>query len=460
MYENDFYGAENAYRANARANAYEGKKSGGSSGRSRGLGKKILAALLCGLLFGTTAAAAFVGVKTFMDYSMKARNESSAASAAAASAETAQEEEGEIGITNVSYSSSGKTSQTLDVSDIAEGAMPAMVSITNISVQEVQSWFGMFGGGGTQTQEQQSTGTGIIIGKNDSELLIVTNNHVVEDATTLTVCFVDSEACEASIKGTDPDNDLAVIAVKLADIKETTSAAIKIAVLGDSDSLKVGQQVVAIGNALGYGQSVTTGIVSALNRSIDTTDAVMIQTDAAINPGNSGGALLNMQGEVIGINSAKFSSTEVEGMGYAISITNAMPIIEDLMNRTTREKVSDENASYLGISGEDITSSISAAYGVPQGVYITSVNSDSPLRELSVTAKCVITHFDGIRVTSVSNLENRLKYYAAGEKVEITVQIPQGNSYVERTYEVTLGSAAEHEQNYGNGGFGGPNWWN
>ncbi|MBO6061835.1 MAG: trypsin-like peptidase domain-containing protein, partial [Clostridia bacterium] len=220
----------------------------------------------------------------------------------------------------------------------------------------------------------------------------------------------------------------------------------------------VGRQVVAIGNALGYGQSVTTGIVSALGRQIDTTDAIMIQTDAAINPGNSGGALLNMNGEVIGINSAKFSSTDVEGMGYAISITTAMPIIEDLMNRTTREKVADENASYLGVDGEEITSSISSAYGIPQGIYITSINEDSPLYGLGISLKSVITHFDGIRVTSVSNLENRLKYYAAGETVEVTVQVIEGNAYVEKTFTVTLGSAAEHQSNsysgYGYGPFG------
>ncbi len=281
--------------------------------------------------------------------------------------------------------------------------------------------------------------------------MIVTNNHVVEDATTLTVCFADNEACEAVIKGTDPDNDLAVIAVKLTDIKAETASVIKTAVLGDSDSLKVGQQVVAIGNALGYGQSVTTGIVSALGRKIDTADAEMIQTDAAINPGNSGGALLNMNGEVIGINSAKFSSTEVEGMGYAISISDALPIIEDLMNRATREKVSDEDASWLGIDGEEITSSISSAYGIPQGVYLTSIDSESPLRGLGISVKSVITHFDGVRVTSIENLKNRLQYYAAGETVELTVQVIEGNQYVEKTVEVTLGSASEHSQT---GGFG------
>ena len=400
--------------------------------------------LLSGVLFGSASAAAFTGVSTLL------KDDASAVQTTAAA-----EQRSSVSLSAVSYTAdSDSTSPTLDVSEIAAGMMPAMVSITNISAQEVQSYFGMFGMGGAQTQESQSSGTGIIIGQNDTELLIVTNNHVVEDAKTLSVCFVDNEVCEATIKGTDPDNDLAVIAVGLSDIKETTSAAIRQAVIGDSDTLKVGQQVVAIGNALGYGQSVTTGIVSALNRQIDTTDAIMIQTDAAINPGNSGGALLNMNGEVVGINSAKFSSTEVEGMGYAISITTATPIIEDLMNRTTREKVDAEDAAYLGIDGEDITASISSAYGVPQGIYVTSVGSGSPAKEAGITVKCVVTHFDGIRVTSLSNLKNRLQYYAAGETVSVTIQVPEGNAYVEKTVEVTLGRASEQQSNESAGGFG------
>ena len=426
--------------------------------KKRGFGKRLLCTLLCGLLFGAAAAGAFAGVNSLLGAKTETAAKTSAEVEAASEAVTADNAGNTSGITSgktsLAYVSSGsKAVGTLDVSDIAESVMPAMVSITNISVQEVQSYFGMFGGR-TQTEESQSSGTGIIIGENDAELLIVTNNHVVEDATTLSVCFVDNEAVEAMVKGTDPDNDLAVVAVKLSDIKASTAEAIKIAVLGNSDALRVGEQVVAIGNALGYGQSVTTGIVSALGRKIDTTDALMIQTDAAINPGNSGGALLNMNGEVIGINSAKFSSTDVEGMGYAISITTAMPIIEDLMNRTTREKVSDEKASWLGIDGEEITSSMAAAYGVPQGIYITSLDSASPLRELGITVKSVITHFDGIRVTSVSNLENRLKYYAAGETVELTVQVIEGSTYVEKTCTVTLGSAAEHRTGSNQGGYG------
>ncbi|MBO4366140.1 MAG: trypsin-like peptidase domain-containing protein [Clostridia bacterium] len=424
------------------------------SGKNSGW-KKFVAVLLCGLLFGAAAAGAFAGVTALLNSGSQTQEESQGTKRDHGLNEMSAVTTPVTDLDTVSYSDSGTTlSQSLDVSDIAEGMMPAMVSITNISVQEVQSYFGMFGYGRSQMQQSTSTGTGIIIGQNDSELLIVTNNHVVEDATTLSVCFVDNEVCEASIKGTDPDNDLAVIAVKLADIPGETGETIKIAKLGDSDLLKVGQQVVAIGNALGYGQSVTTGIVSALGRQIDTTDAIMIQTDAAINPGNSGGALLNMDGEVIGINSAKFSSTEVEGMGYAISITTAMPIIEDLMNRTTREKVSEEDASYLGIRGEDITSTMSASYGIPQGIYLTSIESGSPFDEAGITVKCVLTHFDGIRVTSMSNLENRLQYYAAGETVEVRVQVLQGNEYVEKTFTITFGRASEHRSS-GFGGWGG-----
>ena len=434
MYHNDFENRDN-------------QTIGEAAAKKKSRLVRLCALILCAILLGAVAAGSFFGVSTIL--------KSDAVSSALSGSESGQRT---IRLSSVSYSAGDTTlSSSLDVSDVAEGMMPAMVSITNVSVQEVQSSFGMFGRGQTQTQETQSSGSGIIIGENESELLIVTNNHVVEDATTLSVCFVDDEVCEATIKGTDPDNDLAVIAVRLSAVKTETANAIRIAVLGDSDKLKVGQQVVAIGNALGYGQSVTTGIVSALGRKIDTADATMIQTDAAINPGNSGGALLNMSGEVIGINSAKFSSTDVEGMGYAISITAATPIIEDLMNRTTREKVSDQNASWLGVKGEDITASISSSYGIPQGVYVTSLDAESPLNAAGVTVKSVITHFDGIRVTGFSNLEKRLKYYAAGETVDVTVQVIEGGEYVERTVTVTLGRASEHTTaNSGSGRYGRP----
>lgn len=442
MYENDYENREIRPGGETRAKAAPKKTS---------RLVKLFALILCGILFGAVAAASFFGVGTIL-------NKDAALTSSSVSESGQRIEQRTIRLSSVSYSAGDSSlSQSLDVSDIAEGMMPAMVSITNISVQEVQSSFGMFGRGQVQTQETQSSGSGIIIGENGNELLIVTNNHVVEDATTLSVCFVDDEVCEATIKGTDPDNDLAVIAVRLSAVKAETADAIRIAALGDSDKLKVGQQVVAIGNALGYGQSVTTGIVSALGRQIDTADAAMIQTDAAINPGNSGGALLNMSGEVIGINSAKFSSTDVEGMGYAISITAATPIIEDLMNRTTREKVSEENASWLGVKGEDITASISSSYGIPQGVYVTSLDAESPLNAAGVTVKSVITHFDGIRVTGYSNLEKRLKYYAAGETVNVTVQVIEGGEYVEKTVTVTLGRASEHTTaSSGSGRYGRP----
>ena len=451
MFENE----QNGSGFERRAEYYENAEK---PAKRSGFGKRIFTLVLLAVIFGAVAGAVYAGLNKLFSAPNAEKNTAivteQPVQTPTQTAGSGEPQSGKL-IASVGYSQGESLSAVLDVSSIAEGAMPAMVSITNISVQEVQSYFGLFGWGQPQTQQLESSGTGIIIGTNDSELLVVTNNHVVEDATTLSVCFVDDEVCEAVVKGTDPDNDLAVIAVKLSDIKESTSQTIRRAQVGDSDALKVGQQVVAIGNALGYGQSVTTGIVSALGRRIDTTDAIMIQTDAAINPGNSGGALLNMKGELVGINSAKFSSTEVEGMGYAIAITPATPIIEDLMNRTTREKVSSENASYLGVRGEDITSSISASYGIPQGVYVTSMGSNSPAATAGITLKSIITHFDGIRVTSLSNLENRLQYYAAGETVEVTVQVLEGHEYVEKKLTVTLGKASDYI-NQGGYGYGRP----
>ncbi len=345
-------------------------------------------------------------------------------------------------IGRVSVTDDGVVSgQSLDVSDVARAAMPAMVAITNTSVEEVQNYFGMFGRGQTQTQEVTSSGSGIIIAQNETELLIVTNNHVIEDARTLSVSFIDDTVVSASVKGADSDNDIAVISVRLADISDETKQSIRIATLSTDDDLEVGQQVVAIGNVLGYGQSVTTGIISALGRTISTSTAVMIQTDAAINPGNSGGALLNMRGEVIGINSAKYSSTNVEGMGYAISMETAVPVIETLMNRVTREKVSAENAAYLGISCEDVTSAIESAYGIPRGIYVAEVTAGGPSEAAGITARSVITHFDGVRVTTTAALRELLEYYAAGETVSLTVQVPSGNSYAAQIVTVTLGHA-------------------
>jgi len=321
--------------------------------------------------------------------------------------------------------------------------MSSVVAITSKSVQEVQNYYSMFGRGGSgSTQEVESQGSGIIIGENGTELLVVTNNHVVEGATTLSVSFIDNSVYEATIKGTDSSNDLAVISVPLSAISEETLSQIKAAQIGNSDDLKVGEQVVAIGNALGYGQSVTTGIVSALNRQIETTDVPLIQTDAAINPGNSGGALINMKGEVVGINSAKFASTEVEGMGYAIPISAASPIIEELMNQEPKEKVSEDQASYLGVNGESITSEMAAMYGFPEGIYVTSVTAGGPAEAAGVQTNSIITKFDGTSISGISELKSLLEYYAAGETVELTVMVAQNGSYVEQTLTVTLGSAA------------------
>ncbi len=357
-----------------------------------------------------------------------------------------EDEETTEGVTLTTVeSTSASSTGSLDVSDVAEAAMPAMVAITNITVEEVQTYFSMFGRGETTTQESESCGSGIIIAQNETELLIVTNNHVVEDATTLTVAFVDDAACEAHIKGTDSDYDLAIIAVYLDDIEEDTLEQIRIAELGDSDALKIGQQVVAIGNALGYGQSVTTGIVSALNRQLSTSAAALIQTDAAIIPGNSGCALLNMDGQAIGINSSKFASETIEGMGYAIPISSVLDILEDLMTQTPREKVADEDASWLGIYGADVSSTIESMYGIPAGIYISSVIEGSPAEEAGLTAKSVITAFDGTSVSSMTDLQSLMKYYACGEEVEITLQVPEGNEYVEKTVTVTLGSAVEYQ---------------
>ena len=325
---------------------------------------------------------------------------------------------------------------TSDVSDIVENTLPSIVSITNMSVQEVQNFFG-----GISQQESESAGSGIIISQNDSELLVVTNNHVVEGSDTLTVTFNDGNSVEAQIKGTDSARDLAVVAVPLDKISDDTMNAIKVATLGDSDSLKVGEPAIAIGNALGYGQSVTTGIVSATGRTIDGFDGEYIQTDAAINPGNSGGALLNMQGQVIGINSAKLASTEVEGMGYAIPVSTASPIFEDLMNRQTRTKVSSDQAAALEIKGQTVDSSIAEAYGIPQGVYVAEVEKGSAAEKAGITSGSVITKFDGTSVKSMDDLKSQLEYYAAGETVDLVVKIADNGSYVEKSLTITLDKA-------------------
>lgn len=312
----------------------------------------------------------------------------------------------------------------------------------------------MFGyGPSTTQQESESCGSGIIIGKNDTELLMVTNYHVVEGADSLSVTFADGQVYEAKIKGTESAYDLAVVAVPLKNIDSSTLSQIAVAAIGDSDSLKVGQQVVAIGNALGYGQSVTTGIVSAVDRTVSTSSSetgssssagsanTYIQTDAAINPGNSGGALVNMKGELVGINSAKIASSEVEGMGYAIPVSKVSEIIERLMNETTRDKVAEENRAALGISVTTVDDSINQTYGIPKGAYVSKVSDDGAAKAAGILPGDVITAFDGKTVESSSGLTELMQYYAAGESVEVTLQTPDNGSYTEKTVTVTLGQA-------------------
>lgn len=339
---------------------------------------------------------------------------------------------------------------TSDVSSVVESVMPSIVSITNMSVQQVQSFFG-----GTSQQEVTSAGTGIIIEKTDSELLIVTNNHVVADSNQLTVTFDDQSSVEADIKGTDSAHDLAVIAVQLDKISDDTLDKISVATLGDSTKLKVGEPAIAIGNALGYGQSVTTGVISATDRESQTTDSAtgettgssdvkLIQTDAAINPGNSGGALLNMKGELIGINSAKYADSSVEGMGYAIPISRAKPILEDLMNRETREKVDTSEKGYLGVVLSNLTTEAIQMYNIPSGAFVRGVDQDSPAENGGICKGDIIVKFDGQKVSDGDDLLDKLQYYKSGETIEAVVARADNGEYKESTVEVTLGTRPDN----------------
>lgn len=352
------------------------------------------------------------------------------------------------------------------VAAVAQASMPSVVAITTVSVQEIPSFFGY----SSRQYKSASTGSGIIVGDNDDELLIATNNHVVDGATTLSVCFIGDDvanaetetvnagdngdlnvedAVSAKIKGTDADNDLAVVAVKKSDIPEDTLNQIKIAQIGSSDDLAVGQQVVAIGNALGYGQSVTSGWISALNRTISTDDGTnstgLIQTDAAINPGNSGGALLNMKGELIGINSAKYADSAVEGMGYAIPISKAKPILEELMNRETREKVDSSKKGYLGVSLASLTTETIEMYNMPTGAFVRSVEDDSPAQEAGICKGDIIVKFDGQKVSDGDDLLDKLQYYKSGEKIEAVIARATNGEYEENTVELTLGTRPDNE---------------
>ena len=344
---------------------------------------------------------------------------------------------------------SSDTKGSLDVSDVAEKAMPSVVAITTKSVQEVQDYYSMFGSqyAPSQEQEVEGSGSGIIVGKNDDNLLIATNYHVVSGADTVSVTCIDGETYAATVNGYDEDKDLAVVSVPLSDISDDTMDQIEVATIGSSDDLKVGEQVVAIGNALGYGQSVTTGIVSAKNRKLndegleedEDSDATnLIQTDAAINPGNSGGALLNMEGEVVGINSAKLASTEVEGMGYAIAISDVTDILQNLMNETSRDKLDDSEHGVLGIEGSSVSSEAVQMYGIPAGVFVKKVTEGGAADKAGLKANSVITEFNGKTVSSIDQLSEYLSYYEPDEEVELTVQIPHGTSYKEETVKVTL----------------------
>lgn len=326
-----------------------------------------------------------------------------------------------------------------DVATIAKNCMPSVVSITNLGVEQVQDFFG-----GIREKEITSAGSGIIIAQTEEELLIVTNNHVVEGNESLTVSFIDEESVEANVKGTDSNKDLAVIAVNLNDVKESTLDAIAVAQLGDSSKLQVGEPTIAIGNALGYGQSVTSGIVSATEREIDGYEGKLIQTDAAINPGNSGGALLNANGEVIGINVAKVSDSTVEGMGYAIPSSDASDIIQELMNQKTKTKVDEEKQGFIGIQGYDVDENSSQMYNLPMGVYVAEVEDGSPAKKAGITKGSIIVKFGGSTVESMEDLQGELQYYEAGEKVEVTISQPAGNGeYEESTVELTLGKKSQ-----------------
>ena len=424
----------------------------------RKIAKKGLTFSLCAVLAGGLAAGSFEGVNKLAGWSGATTVE--AASNKDETTLTYAKSEKKDADTSDSKSDTGKdTGSTakgnLDVSEIASEALPSIVSITTKSVQEVQNYFGMYGMYGyapqQQEQEVEGSGSGIIVGKNDDELLIATNYHVVEGADTLSVAFTDGNAVEASVKGFDEERDLAVVSVSLDDVKDDTMDAISIAKIGSSDDLKVGEQVVAIGNALGYGQSVTTGIVSAKNRrmdsdnntvtdgSDDSSDGVnLIQTDAAINPGNSGGALLNMEGEVVGINSAKLASTEVEGMGYAIAISDVTDILQNLMNETSRDKLDDSEHGVLGIEGSSVSSEAVQMYGIPAGVFVKKVTEGGAADKAGLKANSVITEFNGKTVSSINQLIEYLSYYEPDEEVELTVQVPHGTSYKEETVKVTL----------------------
>ena len=347
--------------------------------------------------------------------------------------------DGQVAVASEIAQQQSASAVVTDVTQVVEAVMPACVSITNNFTQTVQDFWGQ-----TYSQDETASGSGIIIGENEQELLIVTNNHVVDSTEQLYVQFIDGETVEAQVKGTDASADLAVVAVKLDTIANSTKQEICIARMGDSDSLKIGEPAIAIGNALGYGQSVTTGVISALNRKIENSNSEegtsLIQTDAAINPGNSGGALLNMRGEVIGINSNKIGGSSIEGMGYAIPISTARPIIEDLMERQTRTKYSEEERGYLGISCINVTSDLSENFSMPQGIFVAQVYSGTGAEAAGLVRGNIVVAFDGVTVQNQEELTKQMQYYKAGESVEITIMVNSANGYQQKNVTVTLSS--------------------
>lgn len=405
--------------------------------KKKGFFKKAVGMTVAAAMLGCVAGGAFWGVNRAADYIFYDED---------AQATVAQAEQEEPKVVTTTTSSSTSTTVT-DVTKVVESVMPSVVSITTTATEVAQSFFGQ-----SYQYETQSSGSGIIVGQSDTELLIATNNHVVEGSDTLTVYFINDDTATAKIKGTDSDMDLAVIAVDLSTISTETLGEISVATLGDSDALQVGEPAIAIGNALGYGQSVTTGVISALNRAVeasaDEDSKGFIQTDAAINAGNSGGALLNIQGQVIGINSMKISSSSyeeasVEGMGYAIPISAAKPIIDELMNKETRDKVAETDMGYLGIRGATVGEEMHEVYNMPYGIFVSEVVQGSAAEKAGLLSGDVIVKFDGTKISSYEELQNQLQYYSAGETIELVVQRTTNGAYTEQTVSITLGSRDE-----------------
>ena len=396
-----------------------------------GTGKKFALCVALALVFGLVAGAVFQGIGMLGNYYYGTNRNVvvEEIEVPAVVVETA-------GLVEDNVVSSAPTVPTGagNVAEVAANVMPSVVAISNVGVQEIQNFFG------TQQYESESSGSGIIVGQNDEELLVATNNHVIAGATTIMVTFIDDNSVEAQIKGTDSDNDLAVVAVNIKDIEAETLAEIKVATIGNSDELIVGEQVVAIGNALGYGQSVTSGYVSALNREVEVDDYVasLIQTDAAINPGNSGGALLNMQGELIGINAVKFAANGIEGMGYAIPISTAEPILGELMNRMTRFKVDEDKAAYLGVSCREVTKETADMYNMPVGVFIAEVVDGAAADKAGIQKGDIITKMDGQSIRTYKELVEALSYYEAGERLPVVVARAESGEYKNHTLSVEL----------------------